>query len=208
MVHSARASSSSSNAGAWSRRGVGEDLDLVELVGAQHARACPDRPSPASRRKHGVEAIIRIGSWALVQHLVAGERRERHLGGRDAPQVVALDGVGVVGELRQLPGGRERGGQHERGGPDLLEHVGVAVEGELAERPGQRGAQPPLHREHGAADLHGPLDVEDAEGRSRPPSGGRAGGRRSHRDRSRPPARPGCRRRWLHRAPPRPGGWG
>ena len=120
--------------------GDGEDLDLVELVRAQQsARVATRRAglSPVARRgRHHPHRQVGFG-----EDLVAVERRQRHLGGRDAPQVVALDGEGVVGELRQLPARRERRRGDERGRADLLEGVGVAVEGELAERPTERGAE-------------------------------------------------------------------
>ena len=84
-------------------RGVGEDLDLVELVDAQQAAGVPaGRPGLAPEaRGVGHEPHRQLG---LVEDLVAGERRERHLGGGDGPQVVALEVVGVVGELGQVAG--------------------------------------------------------------------------------------------------------
>ena len=148
-------------------RGVGEDLDLVELVDAQHA------PGVAARRAGLAPVARRVGHEA---HGAARprrgsrrecDRRERHLGGGDAPQVVALDGVGVVGELGELAGGGERRGADEARRADLLERVGVAVERELAQRP-----RPGWRRclrcidEHRPGDLHGPLVVEDAERRA------------------------------------------
>ena len=90
-------------------RGEGEDLDLVELVGAQHAaRVAAGRAglAPVARRvRHQPHRQV-----GLVEDLAGVDRRERHLGGGDAPQVVALDGVGVVGELGQLAGGGQRRG--------------------------------------------------------------------------------------------------
>ena len=128
------------------------------------------RPAePASRRKHGVAAIIRIGSSASSRISSRYTDVKRHLGRRDAPQVVALDGEGVVGELGQLAAGRERRRRHQRRRADLLEGVGVAVEGELAQRPAERGAEAARHHEHRAADLDRPLDVEDPERRRRVP---------------------------------------
>ena len=116
--------------------------------------------APVARRV-GHEPLRQV---RLGEDLVAPDRGERHLGRGDAPEVVALDGVGVVGELRQLAGGGEGRGGDERRRADLLEGVGVAVEGELAQRPAHRGAEAPQHREHRARDLHRPLVVEDAEG--------------------------------------------
>ena len=142
-------------------RGVGEQLDLVEVVHPQHAPRVPARRpglAPVARREgHEPHRQVRLG-----EHLVAMERRERHLGGRHRPEVVALDRVRVVGELGQLARGGQRVGEHEARGTDLLERVGVAVQGQLAQRPGERGTALALHREHRARDLHRPLVVEDA----------------------------------------------
>ena len=150
------------------RRGDGEDLDLVELVGAQHA------PSVLARRA-GLAAVARgvghqsLGQLVLVEDLVAVDRRQRHLGGGDRPQAVALDGEGVVGELRQVARRRQRGRGDERRRADLLERVGVAVEGELTQRPTHRRPEAAGHREHRPADLRRPLVVEDAERGARLP---------------------------------------
>ncbi len=125
----------------------GEDLDLVELVDPQQA---PRVPAGAA----GLPAVTRaVGhqphrQFRLVQDLVAAQRGQRHLGGGDEPQVVALDVVGVVGELGQLAGRLERLGPHEGRRADLLEGVGVAVEGQLAQAPRQGGAQAAVDREH------------------------------------------------------------
>ena len=189
------------------RRGVGEDLDLVELVHPQQAPV--SRPAePASRRKHDVWAISRIGQVGLVQDLVARQRRQRHLGRRDGPQVVALEVVGVVGELGQVAGGHHRLGAHQRRRADLLEGVGVAVERVLAQGPRPAGAVAPVHREHRARQLGRRARCRGCRARRRSPSGGRAGGRRSAsaskpttRTRRCPPAR---RRRGRRRT----GRWG
>ena len=75
---------------------------------------------------------------------------ERHLGRRDGPQVVALDVVGLVGELGQVAGRHHGLGADQRRRPDLLEGLGVAVEGEGGQRTQQPGARSPEHREHRA----------------------------------------------------------
>ncbi len=143
-------------------RGDREDLDLVELVHAQHAACVATRrarlAAVARRGRHHPHRQLRLG-----EDLVAVQRCQRHLGGGDGPQVVALDRERVVGELRELPRRRERGGGDERRRADLLEGVGVAVEGELAERPAHRRAEAARHREHRPADLDRPFAVEDAE---------------------------------------------
>ena len=139
----------------------------------------------------------------LVEHLVAVQRRERHLGGGDGPQVVALDVVAVLVELREVAGGDHRLGAHERRRADLLVGVAVAVEAQLHHGPQQAGAPAPVHREHRARDLHRPLGVEDAEVGADVPVGHalvvavgsrrrspRCGGRRCRPRRRRPGRRP------------------
>jgi hypothetical protein len=91
------------------------------------------------------------------------QRRQRHLRGGDRPEVVALDLVGVVGELRQVTGGRHRVGAHDGGRAHLGVGVSVAVEAELHEGPQEAGPPPRVHREHRPGDLRGPLGVEQAE---------------------------------------------
>ena len=140
----------------------GEDLDLVELVGPQHpACVAPGAAGLATvRRAVRHEPLRQLGG---VEDLAGVDRRQRHLRGRDAPQVVALDRERVVGELRQLAGGRQGRRRHQRRRADLLVGIGVAIEAELAQRPRQRGTGAALHREHRLSDLGGPLVVEDAE---------------------------------------------
>ncbi len=143
-------------------RSDGEDLDLVELVGAQHAtRVTPGRARLAAvaRRVGHHQHRHLLG----LEDLAGVDRGQWHLGRGDAPQVVALDGVGVVGELRQLAGRGEGRRRHQRRRADLFEPVDVAVERVLAQRTRQRGAGPALHREHRPADLRRPFVVEDAE---------------------------------------------
>ena len=146
-------------------RAVREQLDLVELVRAQHAAGVGAGRAglAAEARRVGTEPAGQVG---LVEHLVAVHRRERHLGGRDRPEVVALEVIGVVGELGQVPGRHHRLGAHERGRAHLLVRavaVAVAVEREL--RQGAKHARAPaaVEREHRPRELHGPLGVEDAE---------------------------------------------
>ena len=98
-----------------------------------------------------------------VDHLAGIDRGQRHLGRWDAPQIVTLDVVGIVGELRQLTGRRQRRRRDERRRTDLFELVDVAIERVLAQRPRQRRAAAALHREHRPTDLGGALVVEDAE---------------------------------------------
>jgi hypothetical protein len=91
------------------------------------------------------------------------ERRERHLGGGDRPQIVSLDVVGLVGELGQVPGRRHRLRAHQGRRADLLVRVGAAVEAELHQGPQQACAPASVHGEHRSRDLGSPLVVEDAE---------------------------------------------
>ena len=139
-----------------------QQLDLVELVDPQQPpRVLAGRPRlPAEARRVRHVAQRQVGA---VEDLVAVQRRERHLGRGDGPQVVALDVVGLVGELGEVPGRGHRLGAHQRGRADLLVRVGVAVEAELHQRPQQPGAPAPVHGEHRARDLGGPLVVEDRE---------------------------------------------
>ena len=137
------------------------------------------RPAaPASRRKHGGVGHQPHRQVGRVEDLARGQRRERHLGGRDQPQVVALDVVGLVGELRQVPGRHHRRRAHDGRRADLLEGVGVAVERQLAQRPGQRGAAAPRSiGEHRPAHPRARARGRGCRARHRSPSAGPAGGR-------------------------------
>jgi hypothetical protein len=60
--------------------------------------------------------------------------------------------------------GRHHGvGEDQGGRADLLVGVGVAVEAALDHGPQQPGAPAPVHDEHGARDLGGPWEVEQAQ---------------------------------------------
>ena len=98
----------------------------------------------------------------LVEDFVAGQRGEGHLGGRDGPQVVTFEVVGVVDELGQMTRRDHRGGSHHRRRTDLLVEVGVTIERQLTQRSCEGGAGPAVHHEHRAGHLHAPLDIEDA----------------------------------------------
>ncbi len=95
--------------------------------------------------------------------LAPPHRGERDLGRRDGPQVIALQVVGVLFELRQVAGRDHRAGQHQRRRPDLLELVGMAVEGEGAEGPQQSGPEAAVEGEHRAGQLGPALHVEQSE---------------------------------------------
>ena len=90
------------------------------------------------------------------------ERGQRHLGGGDGPQVVALEVVRVVDELGQVAVDTIVSVRTRVGGRISLEGVGVAVEGGLAEGPGQGGAHAPVEGEH-RAESFAPAHVEQAE---------------------------------------------
>ena len=168
IIPSARPSSSSSSAGLCS----GVAMARISTLSNSWARSMPAgvlagrAGLPPEARGVGHQPLGQLG---LVEDLVAVDRRQRHLGGGDRPQPVALDGVGVVGELRQVARRRQRRRGDQRRRADLLERVGVAVEGELAQRPAHRRPEPASHREHRAADLRRPLVVEDAERGARLP---------------------------------------
>ncbi len=91
-------------------------------------------------------------------------RRERHLGRRDQPQVVALDVVGVVGELGQVPRRSHRLGEHDGRWADLLVVRRVAVDGEGRQRAEQARARPAVEREHGAGQPCPAFHVEQLQG--------------------------------------------
>ena len=150
--------------------GVGEQLDLVELV---HPEKTPGVASgrPGLAPEAGGRRRELHGQGILVEDLVAVHRGERCLGGGDGPQVVALEVVGVVGELGELAGGHHGVGAHQGGRADLLEGVGVVVEGEGGEGPQEPGPCPPVEREHRSGELGPALHVEDAEGGAHLPVG-------------------------------------
>jgi len=91
------------------------------------------------------------------------DRGERYLRRRDAPQIIPLDEVRVISELRQLTGRGQRRRRHQRRRTHLLEGIGIRVERVLTQRARQRRTSPSLHGEHRSGDLRGPLVVEDAE---------------------------------------------
>ncbi len=142
--------------------GVGEQLDLVELVDPQQPPGvAAGRPRlPAEAGGHRGEPQRQVG---LVEDLAAPHRGEGHLGGRDGPEVVALDVVGVLLELGQVPGRHHGVGEHQGRRPHLLEGVGVPVEGEGGEGPQQPGAGPAEEGEHRAGQLGAALHVQQAE---------------------------------------------
>ena len=129
--------------------------------------------------------MSRIGQLGLVEDLVHGQRGERHLGGGDAPQVVALDVVGVVGELGQLAGGGERRASSTRLG-GRISSKGSALRSSASWH-SARGRVAPCPRNMVNIEpeiLTRPLEVEDAELGRRSPSAAPAGARRSRRRRS------------------------
>ena len=95
-------------------RGDRDQLDLVELVLADHAArvlAGGARLGAEARRPGGEAQRQRL----LVEDLVAHQVGERHLGGRDQPAAVV--GVEqVLGELRQLAGAVGGLVAHQSGG--------------------------------------------------------------------------------------------
>ena len=121
---------------------------------------------PASERKHWVWAVMRIGSWRLVEDLAGDEVGQRHLRGRDQPPAVG-GAVAVLGELRQLAGAEHRLVADEHRGPDLGQAVrlDVGVEHELGERPVQADHRAFHHHEAGAGEPAGGLEVEAGPGR-------------------------------------------
>ena len=137
-------------------------LHLVELVDPQQAAGVAARGAglPAEAGGVGHQPHGQVGG---VEDLVADQRGERHLGGGDGPQVVALQVVGVVGELGQVAGGHHGLGPHQGGGPDLLVGVAVAVQAVVDQGPHQPGPQAAVHDEHGPGHAHGPVGVEQPQ---------------------------------------------
>ena len=137
-------------------------LHLVELVDPQQAAGVAARGAglPAEAGGVGHQPHGQVGR---VEDLVADQRGERHLGGGDGPQVVALQVVGVVGELGQVAGGHHGLGAHQGGGPDLLVGVAVAVQAVVDQGPHQPGPQAAVHDEHGPGHAHGPVGVEQPQ---------------------------------------------
>ena len=86
-----------------------------------------------------------------------------HLGGRDGPEVVALDVVGVLLELGEVSGRHHGLGEHHGGRPHLFERVGVAVEGERGQCPEQSRTETAVEREHRSRELRPPLHVQQAQ---------------------------------------------
>src|SRR3954470_21047683 len=113
-------------------RGVAYELHLVELVGAQNAAGV------LARRSRLTTKAGRVRDESLREHLgvedlVAIEIRDRHLGGGNEEEILALHRVGIVLELRELTGTRHRGAIHNDGRPHLLVPMlaGVRVDEEV-----------------------------------------------------------------------------
>ncbi len=143
--------------------GVGEELHLVELVDTQKAPGVtPGRPClpPIARRRRG-EAQGQLPSF---QDLAPVHRRQRHLGGRDEPQVVAHEVIRVVGEFREVPRRRHGLGEHDRRGADLLVRGRVAVDGKGGQRTQQPRPRAPVQREHRPRQPRAAFHVEDLQG--------------------------------------------
>ena len=167
------------------------------------------RPAePASRRKHARVGHEAHRQGGLVQDLVPVEGGQRDLGRRDRPEAVPFEVVGVLFELRELPGADHDLGADQRRGSHLLVEVGVAVQGQLAEGSDQRGPEAPVGHEHRTGQLHAPLDVQHPQGLAGLPVGhplvlGVAVGVRPS-----PGGGRGCRPRRHRRERRARGGWG
>ncbi len=148
------------------------------------------RPAePASRRKHGVSAISRRGSSASSRISPPAHRGERDLGGRDGPQVVALEVVGVVGELGQVAGGhhgRRCAPGSAAGPPRRRRRCG---RGRAGTGPGPAWPRRPGRAGTSSRTSWPPARGRGCRARRRCPSGAPAGARRSRRGRS---PRPGA----------------
>ena len=143
-------------------RGVREELDLVELVHAQETAGVASGRTRLAAVAGGGGGEAQ-GQHRLLEDLAPVHRRQRNLGGRDRPQVVAFEVIGVVGEFRQVTGGCHRLGQHHRRGTDLLVGRRVAVQRESGQRPQQAGAGAPVEGEHGTRETGAPFHVEQLQ---------------------------------------------
>src|SRR6185436_17780244 len=152
------------------RRGELHQLDLVELVltdQAAHVAAVRARLGAEAGRVRGI--THRQGRF--VEHLLAVEVGERHLGGGHEVEVVRFDLEQVSLELGQLPGAHQRLAAHHEGRQHLAVAVlaGVEVEHQRDERPLEPRAGAEVGGEARAGELGAALEVEDAEPRSEVP---------------------------------------
>ena len=145
--------------------GVGQDLDLVELMHPQQtAGVASSRAGLATEAcRLGHESHGQLGG---IENLVSGQGGERHLGGGDGPEVVALQAVRIIGELGKVTGADHGLGEHNGRRAHLFERVAVVIEGQLTQRSRQRRAGTAEHGEHGTGHLDGALEIEDAEFRA------------------------------------------
>ena len=153
---------STSSAGRLLRRGEGQDLDLVELVGAQHAPRVAARPSRP-----------RAGSTACAPSSASAARPRRGSRRRRSTSAAPRPSGCTTGRRARWRTRRRRTWAADRwpsaspssratagGSPRRRRRCGRARAGTA---PGPASRRPALHREHRAADLGGPLVVEDAE---------------------------------------------
>src|SRR5437773_888548 len=145
-------------------------LDLVELVPAL------DAAHVAPRRHLLAPEAGRVGHVAdrqplRLQHLVAVEVGDRHLGRGDEPQVLLGVAVEVVAELGEVPGADQALALHHRRRVDLDVAVLARVEVEHPgdERALEARARAAQHVEARAGDLDAALEVDDAELRPQVP---------------------------------------
>ena len=86
-------------------RGDRDQLDLGELVLADHAARVACRRRPPRSGSTACSAVKRSGSCFSSSDLLAHQVGERHFGGRDQPEAVSVASrEQVLGELRQLAG--------------------------------------------------------------------------------------------------------
>ena len=141
------------------------ELDLVELVYTQQ----PPRVL-AMRARFAAEAgrVADVRLWQLrpVEHLVAVQARDGHLGGRNEEEIVVLHDVHVILELGKLPRRRRGRAVHEERHPHLVVAVlpYVQVDHHRDQRPREARPGAAEHDESRAADLGASREVQDAEG--------------------------------------------
>ncbi len=169
--------------------GVGEQLDLVELVDPEQAPGVP-AGGPGLAAEAGGGGGEPEGEDRLLQDVAPPHRGERHLGRRDGPQVVPLEVVGLLLELGEVARWRpwSRSAPWSGAGPPRSRRRGCR--GRTPTAPGSAGP-----RSHGRGGTSSPTAWPRAPCRAGParrrsPSGAPAGRRRRRAAR---PARTGPR---------------
>ena len=141
-----------------------EHLDLVEPVHADDAAGVL-AVGAGLAAEAGRPAGVALRALGQVEHLVGVHAGQRHLGGADEVQVVALDPVHLLVVLAEEAGALHGAGLDQRGGDDRGEAGrDGAADRQLGERELQQGAGPGEEVEARARHLGAALHVDRAEG--------------------------------------------